>query len=90
VPAELSWFVEKGLEKDPAKRYQSVTEMHDQLQKVLAGGFAVQCYVTFMKRTGNGLLHFIDQHPRVVVTIGVMWIALTLLGIAALVWRLAS
>jgi serine/threonine-protein kinase len=90
VPAELSWFVERGLEKDPAKRYQSVTEMHDVLQNVLAGGFAVQCYVTFMKRTGNGLLHFIDQHPRLVAVIGVIWIALTLLGIAVLVWRLIT
>src|SRR5688500_1289954 len=31
-PAELAWFVEKGLAKNPADRYQSVAEMHDRLQ----------------------------------------------------------
>ncbi|HEU4610843.1 MAG TPA: serine/threonine-protein kinase [Kofleriaceae bacterium] len=90
VPAELAWFIEKGLEKDPAKRYQSVAEMHEQLQRVMAGGFAVQCYITFMKRTGNALLRFIDQHPRLVALGGALWIAITILGLLAAVHQLAG
>jgi serine/threonine-protein kinase len=90
VPAELGWFLEKGLEKDPAKRYQSVAEMHDELQRVLAGGFAVQCYVTFIKRVGNGLLRFVDQHPLLVGVFGALWIALAAVGITALVLHVAS
>jgi eukaryotic-like serine/threonine-protein kinase len=90
VPAELAWFLEKGLEKDPAKRYRSVTEMRDELHRVLAGGFSVQCYVTLMKRSGNTLLHIIDQHPRLAMLAGLLWLAVTIIGVVALVARLAA
>jgi serine/threonine-protein kinase len=63
VPAELAWFIEKGLAKDPADRYQSVTEMIDTLHRVLAGEFAVQCPVTLMKRVGGSGVRFADHHP---------------------------
>jgi serine/threonine-protein kinase len=90
VPAELSWFIERGLEKDPAKRYQSVAEMHDELQRVLAGGFAVQCYVTFLKRVGSALVRFVDQRPLLVGVAGAVWIALAVVGLASLVLHAAS
>jgi serine/threonine protein kinase len=65
VPAELGWFIEKGLAKDPADRYQSVTEMIDSLHRVLAGQFAVQCPVTLMKRVGGSGVRLADHHPIV-------------------------
>ena len=85
VPAELSWFLEKGLEKNPKDRYQSVAEMHEQLQSVLAGGFSVQCYVTLMKKSTSDVMRLADRHPRIVALVAATWIALTLAGIVALV-----
>ncbi len=63
VPAELGWFIEKGLAKDPRDRYQSITEMIDHLHLVLSGQFAIQCPVTFMKRVGGSGVRFADRHP---------------------------
>ena len=39
VPAELGWFLQRGLEKDPDARYQSVNEMIATLEHVMAGAF---------------------------------------------------
>jgi serine/threonine-protein kinase len=63
VPAELSWYVEKGLAKDPTARWQSVDEMIDELHLTIAGKFRVQCPVTFMKRIGVEAVRFTDRHP---------------------------
>jgi serine/threonine-protein kinase len=63
VPAELGWFVERGLAKDPAQRFQSTSEMIAHLYRVLAGQFAIQCPVTFMKRVGGSGVRFADRHP---------------------------
>ncbi len=63
VPAELGWFLEKGLEKDPAARYQTVTEMITRLEDAMAGAFPVQCPVTFLKKVGGGGVRFVDRHP---------------------------
>jgi serine/threonine-protein kinase len=80
-PAELGWFIETGLEKDPKKRYQSVDKMIDTLQRILAGGFAVQCYVTLMKKGGGAAVRFMDQHPRlaaaaIIATLGLVGFAM--------------
>lgn len=85
VPAELSWFLEKGLEKDPAKRYQSVDEMIGALQQLEAGKFPVQCSVTFMKRTGNDAIRFADKEPKVAMFVVGTLVVLALLGILGLV-----
>ena len=65
VPAELGWYIEKGLAKDPAARYQSNAEMLDTLHRLIAGQFAVQCPVTLMKRVGGSGVRFADRHPVV-------------------------
>ncbi len=63
VPAELNWYLEKGLAKDPRERYQSVTEMIDALHRLLAGDFEVRCPITFMKKVGGNGVRFMDRHP---------------------------
>ena len=63
VPAELAWFIEKGLAKDPAQRFQSVKEMAEQLELVMAGAFPIQCPVTFLKKAGGTGVRFVDRHP---------------------------
>ena len=88
VPAELAWFLQRGLEKDPARRYASVEEMISELQLVLSGGFAVRCYITFMKRNGNRMMKLADRHPRVMVVGMAVWTALAVAGIAAVLLHL--
>ncbi len=82
VPAELAWFIERGLAKDPADRYQSVTEMLDALHAVIAGGFKIQCPITFMKRIGGDAVKFTDRWPRTAMA---MFVAGALLIVFALV-----
>ena len=79
VPAELSHFVRKGIEKDPSKRYQSVQEMITRLQNNREGELEIQCSSTFVKRASYGLIHLVDRHPT--GTAG----ALSVLGLALLV-----
>jgi serine/threonine-protein kinase len=63
ISMDLSWFLRKGLEKEPADRYASVAEMITRLERRAEGLIPVQCPITFMKRTSNGLGRFIDRHP---------------------------
>jgi serine/threonine-protein kinase len=75
-PAELVHFVHKGLSLDPSRRFQSAREMIDELQKILEGDIAVQCHVTFTKRTARELGRFVDRRPHVAF--------FALVGVAAL------
>ena len=84
TPADLSHFVTKGLQKDPAKRYQSVREMIDRLDAREEGLIPIQCPITLTKRTSREWLRFVDRHP----TIAMMMVAITVLGgIGAGVWH---
>jgi serine/threonine-protein kinase len=87
-PAELAWFIEKGLRKDAAQRYQSLAEMIEALQIAVAGQFRVQCYVTLMKRTGAGMLKLVDARPRVAVAGCVAALGLAATGLIDLLARL--
>ena len=90
VPAELQWFLAKGLEKKPADRYQTVGEMIEELQRVVAGGFAVHCYVTFIKRSGNSAVKFTDRHPRLALSTVVAVLGFAAFGVVALLVRLLA
>ncbi|QRK07760.1 serine/threonine protein kinase [Archangium violaceum] len=67
VPAELRWFVHKGLAKDPAQRHQSVDEMMRQLQDVMEGRIEVQCQRTLIKRGFHEALRSVDKHPLAIM-----------------------
>lgn len=88
VPAELSWYIEKGLQRDPAARFQSVTEMSTRLEQVLAGVFPVQCAVTMVKNGGNRALRFMDRHPALGLIGAFVVGAATITGMVDLVTRL--
>jgi len=62
VSMDLSWFLRKGLAKDPAERFASVAEMITRLERRAEGFIPVQCPITFMKQVSNGLGRFIDRH----------------------------
>jgi serine/threonine-protein kinase len=73
VPAELGWYVVKGMSKEPAQRFQTVGEMIDVLQKILRGEFNVQCAQTFAKRLLRELSCAVDTSPvGTIVAMGVI------------------
>jgi eukaryotic-like serine/threonine-protein kinase len=61
--AELIHVFVKGLQKDPAKRYQSAGELIAVLHGVLEGTVAVQCHITFTKRSFRELGRVVDRAP---------------------------
>ena len=85
APADLSWFVTKGLAKVPSRRYQSAREMIDRLDAREEGLIPIQCHITLTKRVTREWLRFLDRHPIVfTAAMGLMLVA----GIAYGVWRL--
>jgi serine/threonine-protein kinase len=80
TPAELSWFVQKGVKKDPKERFQSVPEMLDRLARRAEGSFPIQCPITFSKRVLGMIRRFVDRHPAATMAIlsslGLAFIAL--------------
>jgi serine/threonine-protein kinase len=90
TPAELAWFVSRGLAKDPAMRFQSVQEMLDRLERRAEGDFPVQCPVTFTKRMLGMIRRFIDRHPMastIMLFAGVLAVVGALVVIAMRVLR---
>jgi serine/threonine protein kinase len=69
VGMDLTWFLRRGLAKDPAERYQSAGEMIERLQQRAEGKVPIQCHITLMKRMNGEWGRFVDRHP-IVVTLG--------------------
>ena len=85
VPADLSWFLVKGLAKNRDERFQSVTEMLERLRLRADGIVPIQCPLTFAHRTTRGLLRVIDRHPMAyVATLAGAAISVVALGIYAI------
>jgi serine/threonine-protein kinase len=81
-PADLAWFVKRGLEKDPAARFQSVADMIERLRRRADGDIPIQCPMTFARRATNLWARFIDRHPRLLV----IGMTCTLAGAVVLAW----
>lgn len=67
VPAELDWFVSHAMKKNVAERFQTVTEMTDELQRIIRGECRVQCQRTLVKRAVGELGKFADQRPMATI-----------------------
>ena len=63
VPAELIHVCARGLKNDPKARFQSASELIDQLEAALDGRVKVQCPFTLTKRITRELGRFVDRHP---------------------------
>jgi serine/threonine-protein kinase len=63
VPVDCVHVVMKGLQKDPAKRFQSVDEMIARVEQTIAGRPTVDCHVTLVKRANGEAIGFLDRHP---------------------------
>jgi serine/threonine-protein kinase len=83
-PRELVHFLERGLAKDPAERFQSAEEMIDWLQGILEGKLHVQCHVTLTKRLLREVVRMVDRRPNLMflallgVVAGVLFAGVTL------------
>ncbi len=82
VPVELGKLILRGMESDPAKRFQSVGEMISALHRVTTGTFPITCHVTALKRVMMAVVHAIEIAPHVVLlgvlsTLGLAVFALT-------------
>jgi hypothetical protein len=78
-PVELLQVAADGLEKDPARRFQSAEAMIDALQSILEGRICVRCSATFLKRLLREAARFVDNHSRLALLI-------LMVGTAALVF----
>ena len=82
VPFDLTWYVRKGLHKDPAQRYASVEEMIERLDLRANGQIPVECPITLTKRTTAMTLGFIDRHPMLVLAMMMLGVLGVLAGAA--------
>jgi eukaryotic-like serine/threonine-protein kinase len=64
VPAELRYFVRRGLHRDPAQRYQSAAETLLLLEQIRSGEIAVRCPVTMFKAGQHVVGKLADARPR--------------------------
>ncbi len=85
VPADLAWFVAKGLRKNPDERYGSVQEMIVRLQERREGLIPIQCHLTALRRLTGIWSRFLDRHPLAVTLI----LALMIVSLLGMVVRLA-
>ena len=69
VPADLSWFLERGLRKDKAQRYQSVEEMIARLRRRATGDIPVQCPITFSMRLTTLVRQALVRRPFLMSTV---------------------
>jgi serine/threonine-protein kinase len=87
APMDLSWYVRKGLAKEPAMRYQTVREMIERLDDRENGIVPVQCPITFSKRLMRLPIRFVDRHPLLFMALlGVFVLGVVASGAFA-VWR---
>jgi serine/threonine protein kinase len=69
VPADLSWYVERGLRKDKDERYQSVEEMIVRLRNRASGDIPVQCPITFTMRATTLMRQSVSRRPFLMSTV---------------------
>jgi serine/threonine-protein kinase len=86
APMDLSWYIRQGVQKDPARRYPSVTAMIDRLDRRAEGLIPIQCHITLMKRLNGMFARFTDRHPML-ASLGLLGGVVAL--VAAVVLRFA-
>jgi serine/threonine-protein kinase len=88
APMDLSWYVRKGLAKEPAMRYQTVREMIERLDAREDGIVPVQCPITFSKRMMRLPIRFVDRHPVVFMAMLGVFVMCVLASVGVEIWRL--
>ena len=88
VPADLGWFIQGGVAKDPAERYPSVEAMIERLDKRAEGLFPVQCPMTLVKRITNAFTRALDHHPMFVLFAVCVVLLAAVAAIVFSIWKL--
>jgi serine/threonine-protein kinase len=86
APCEYAEVVGRGLESEPARRYQSVQAMISHLQAIRGGCIGIHCHITLAKRASSEFSHWLDRHPTLFTGI----FASGVLGVGFAIWRLAT
>jgi serine/threonine protein kinase len=84
-PVELRIVCERGLQKDPAQRFQSAADMLAGIQAFLEGRGEVHCMHSLTKRSLRESSRFFDRHPRVTILLLLTFFALAVAGLASFV-----
>ncbi len=88
VPADLSWFVERGMRKDKNERFASVDAMIERLRHRATGDIPVQCPITFSIRATTLVRQSLTRRPflmSAVFLLGTMCtIGLAIVGVVKL------
>jgi serine/threonine-protein kinase len=82
VPADMAWFVMRGLRKDREQRYANVAAMLDRLGKRREGVVPIECPVTLAQRVSAVLTKGIVRHP---LAYSLSFVTLVLGGLAGIV-----
>jgi serine/threonine-protein kinase len=85
-PAELTYVVERGLKKNRAERFQSVSELIAELEAIREGKLKVQCAGTFTKRMTREFGGMVDRHPYGGFAMMMTGAALVLFGLVETCW----
>ena len=88
VPSELRHFVRRGLRKAKDERFQSASEVVQEVELIYSGHVRVQCPVTFTKRSMVEVVSAMERHPNAIVPL-VLLTPLVMVGLIAAVAVLA-
>jgi serine/threonine-protein kinase len=86
-PAYLHIII-KGMQKDPALRFQSAEELIKRLRSVQDGSAPIQCAATFARRAASELTRLADRNPGAVLMMGAGSAALVMASAVTLLVRL--
>ncbi|MBU0551539.1 serine/threonine protein kinase [Myxococcota bacterium] len=78
VPADISWLIQGGVEKEPQGRYRDVEALLTRLDERAEGVIPAQCPATLMVRWIGRGRRFVDRHPMMSLAL------LTLTGLSLL------
>ncbi len=88
LPPELRHICARGMQKDPAARYQSASELIADLRRYLDGTYEVKCMFTFTKRALREGGRFVDRRPKAAVALAATHTVFSLFGVGALIYLL--
>ena len=81
LPADISWILAKGLQRNPAQRFQSADELPARLDDRSMGKVPIQGPITFTKRVGYEAVRLVQRSPILVMAVGatsfvgLLWLA---------------
>jgi serine/threonine-protein kinase len=81
VPREISVLIARMLEKEPAARFGSVSEVKAELSLILGGDIRAICPHTFLKKSGHRLGRVLDTHNLFLAPFIVLWLLYPVLHI---------